>query len=127
MPFGEQGGSRDANGVLHHSKQADEAAAAAALEAASARDTASRELALMRRMLATAQAQKDDAEAESQDAKGALADERDRSLQLEAQVSELQSQLESMKELQGEVDKYKGLLADHEKKGGGLWGYISGA
>lgn len=102
---------------------------AAALEdALSAKEAAQQEVALMRKQLSSAQAAKEVAEAGAREAREALAAEQDKSFKLEVRLSELAAQLETMAELQAEVDKYKTLLAEREKKGGaGLWGYISGA
>jgi hypothetical protein len=95
--------------------------AAAMLEEVSlARDALQQELHVTKNALAAA-------EEHVQTTQAALAAEKDRVLKLEVELSEMQTKLQGMQELEVECRKYKQMLAERERKGAGIWGYVTGA
>ncbi|PRW20510.1 acyl- -binding domain-containing 4 [Chlorella sorokiniana] len=98
---------------------------AARREAASAREAVAHEVAIMRRQLDTAQAAAAEAEKAAEEARAALEAEQAKAMRLEVELAEARQQLGRMEELERELQKYR--LSDTEKKGSGIWGYISGA
>lgn len=95
--------------------------AAAVLEEASmAREALQQELDMARHALAVS-------EEHAQTAQTELAAEKDRALKLEVELSDLQMKLQGMQELEMECRKYKQMLAERERKGSGIWGYVTGA
>lgn len=94
---------------------------AAMLEETSiAREALQQELDLAQNALAAA-------EERAQTAQEELAAEKDRALKLEVELSEMQTKLQGMQELELECRKYKQMLAERERKGSGIWGYVTGA
>lgn len=67
------------------------------------------------------------AEERVQKAQTELAAEKDRALKLEVELSDMQTKLQGMQELELECRKYKQMLAERERKGSGIWGYVTGA
>ena len=102
-------------------------AAALLEEAARGKEAMQQELALTRDELAQLQTSHAQAEAEVQNLQAALTSEKDKAFRLEVEVSELKSRLQGMDELELECRRYKQMLAEREKKVGGVWGFISGA
>jgi phage-related minor tail protein len=97
-------------------------------EVSMAKEALQQELELTKNSLATVEAAQADAEALAQSTQQELASEKDRSLKLEVELSELRGKLQNMQELEVECRKYKQMLADRDRKSsGGIWGYISGA
>ena len=98
------------NGALTE-KQANQLASAAMEEAMAMKEAVNQELSLMRHQLAIAQAAKQAAEKEAQDAQAELAAERDAgvkmkllNLKLEVEVTNLEGALQGMVELEAEVN-----------------------
>eukprot|EP00892_Ulva_mutabilis_P007657 jgi/Ulvmu1/5263/UM022_0057.1 len=102
-------------------------AAALLEEAARAKEGMQQELALTRDELAQLQTSHAQAEGEVKTLQAALAAEKDKAFRLEVDVSELKTRLQGMDELELECRRYKQMLAEREKKAGGVWGFISGA
>ncbi|KAK9844326.1 hypothetical protein WJX74_000823 [Apatococcus lobatus] len=103
---------------------------AARREAATAKEAAGHELALMRRQLASAQSAHAAAAREVEGLKAELAAEQAKKFEMEVQRSEMQRRLQHTDDLQKELDSYRRMMSDAQAKGksnGGLWGYISGA
>ncbi|KAL4424739.1 hypothetical protein ABPG77_000082 [Micractinium sp. CCAP 211/92] len=98
---------------------------AARREAAAAKEAVAHEVAFMRRQLDTAQATAADAEKALDEARTALEAEQAKSMRLEVELAEAQQKLGRMEELERELQKYR--LSSNEKKGSGIWGYISGS
>lgn len=96
-------------------------------EAARAKEEMHQELALTRDELAQLQTTHAQAESELKTVQAALASEKDKAFRLEVEVSELKSRLQGMDEMELECRRYKQMLAEREKKAGGVWGFISGA
>lgn len=103
-------------------------AESAVQEAAASKESASHELVLIRRQLTAAQTQASTAEQELADARSLLQAEQNKVLRLEAQIAELHERLQSMEDLEKELQKYRREEKESEqhKKSGGIWGYISG-
>lgn len=96
-------------------------------EVGAAKEHAAHEVALLRRQLTAAQASLADAEKTVEETRHQLSAEQAKTLKLEAQLAELRVQLGQVGELQKELDRYRKMASDAQKKsGGGLWGYISG-
>mmetsp|Transcript_31138 Transcript_31138/g.69212 ORF Transcript_31138/g.69212 Transcript_31138/m.69212 type:complete len:720 (-) Transcript_31138:447-2606(-) len=97
-------------------------------EAASAKESAGHELALLRKQLSAAHSALAEAQKGWEDAKAALAKESAKVLKLQAEAAEMQRQLAAVQELEKEVEAYRRAAKEAEsKKGsGGLWGYIAG-
>jgi chromosome segregation ATPase len=89
-------------------------------EVSLARDALQEELHVTKNALAAA-------EEHVQTTQAALAAEKDRVLKLEVELSEMQTKLQGMQELEVECRKYKQMLAERERKGAGIWGYVTGA
>ena len=122
--------AQQVNGHAHHAEQNGSAAHHDIEDSANestSRHSVSIELGRLRKQLEVAEGERDQAELELKELRAALASERDRAFRAEVQVSELQSKLQLMDELERELEKYKEAVAEKSKKGGGLWGYISGA
>ncbi|KAI7839120.1 hypothetical protein COHA_007124 [Chlorella ohadii] len=66
-----------------------------------------------------------EAEKAAEEARAALEAEQAKSMRLEVEVAEARQELGRMEELERELQKYR--LTKEEKKGSGLWNYISGA
>ncbi|KAL4422567.1 hypothetical protein ABPG75_008764 [Micractinium tetrahymenae] len=98
---------------------------AATREAAAAKEAVAHEVAIMRRQLDSAQAAVAEAEKALEEARAALEAEQSRGMQLEVELAEAQQRLGRMEELERELQKYR--LSSSEKKGSGIWGYISGS
>lgn len=96
-------------------------------EAARTKEAMQQELALTRDELSQLQTSHAQAESEVKSLQAALASEKDKAFRLEVEVSELKSRLQGMDELELEVRRYKQMMAEREKKSGGVWGFISGA
>lgn len=97
---------------------------AARREAAAAKEAVAHEMAITRRQLETAQAVAAGAERALEEARAALEGEQGKAMRLEVELAEAQQKLERMEELERELEKYR--LSSSEKKGSGIWGYISG-
>lgn len=96
-------------------------------EAARAKEAMQQELALTRDELSQLQTSHAQAEGEVKTLQAALSAEKDKAFRLEVEVSELKSRLQGMDELELECRRYKQMIAEREKKAGGVWGFISGA
>lgn len=120
----EDAGLQDREAAVDSTPPASTAAAknaAAMLEEASiAREALQQELAMAQNGLAAAEERAQAAQAE-------LAAEKDRVLKLEVELSDMQTKLQGMEELELECRKYKQMLAERERKGSGIWGYVTGA
>ncbi|KAI3430306.1 hypothetical protein D9Q98_004902 [Chlorella vulgaris] len=97
---------------------------AARKETAAAKEAVAQEMALMRRQLDSAQAAAADADKALEEARAALEAEQAKGVRLEVELAEARQSLERMEELDRELQKYRHSTID--KKGSGLWGYISG-
>jgi acyl-CoA-binding protein/N-acetylneuraminic acid mutarotase len=101
---------------------------------ASKRETAARlestslEVDIMRKQLASANKALADAEKVAEAAREALAEEEQKNMHLQVQVSELKREVERVRELEREIQRYRLREANDSVKGKktGLWGYISG-
>ncbi|PSC67948.1 acyl-binding domain-containing 4-like isoform X1 isoform A [Micractinium conductrix] len=98
---------------------------AARREAAAAKEAVAHEVAIMRRQLESSQGAAAEAEKALEEARTALEAEQGRAMRLEVEVAEAQQALGRMEELERELQKYR--LSAGEKKGSGIWGYISGS
>ena len=103
-------------------------AEAALREAASAKEGAGHELALLRSDLNKAHTALAEASKGWEGAKQGLARERERVMKLEAEVAELNKRLGAAAELQKEVEALRRYVKEAEAKKGsaGVWGYLSG-
>ena len=103
-------------------------AEAALREAASAKEGAGHELALLRSDLNKAHTALAEAGKGWEGAKQGLARERERVMKLEAEVAELNKRLGAAAELQKEVEALRRYVKEAEAKKGsaGVWGYLSG-
>lgn len=104
---------------------AQRATSAALEDAAMVKEAMTQEIALLQNQLSAAQAAQAQAEAEVGELRAALATEKDRAFRAEVEVSELQSKLQTLDELERELRDLKEV--NGKKGSGGLWGYISGA
>eukprot|EP00887_Chlorella_sp_A99_P000351 scaffold13.g351.t1 len=101
---------------------------AARREAAAAKAAVGEEMALMRRQLDSAQAAQAEAERQLEEARAAAEEEQGKAMRLEVEVAELRRQLGRMAELEKELERYRRSESEAaQRKGSGLWGFISGA
>jgi hypothetical protein len=99
---------------------------AARREAAAAKESVSHEMAIMRRQLDSALAAQAAAEKNLDAAKEALEGEQAKSMRLEVEIASLRQQLAGMGELERELERHRQRTAQQERRGPGLWGYITG-
>ncbi|KAK9868001.1 hypothetical protein WJX84_010049 [Apatococcus fuscideae] len=103
---------------------------AARREAATAKEAAGHELALMRRQLASAQSAHAASTKEVEALRAELAAEQAKKFEMEVERSEMHRKLQQTDDLQKELDSYRRMMNEAQAKGktnGGIWGYISGA
>lgn len=94
-----------------------------------AKEAVALEISIMRRQLDSATTALADAERVAEEAKEALAAERQRAMSLEVEVAELKQRLVAAAELQRELDRYRqrALVEGGQGKKPGIWGFITGA
>ena len=98
-------------------------------EAASAKESAGHELALLRKDLNKAHAFSEEASRGHEETKRSLVREREKVMKLEAEVAELNKRLGAAAELQKEVESLRRVVKEAEvkaKNNAGVWGYLSG-
>ena len=93
-------------------------------------ESTSLEVDIMRRQLASANKALEEAEKVAEAAREALAEEEQRNMQLQVQVSELRKEADRARELERELQRYR--LRDSQGgnvqgKKTGIWGYIAGS
>lgn len=95
-------------------------------EAAARQESTTLEVSIMRKQLDSANKALDQAEKLAEAAREALAEEEQKNMHLQVEVAELKKEVEKVKELERELQRYRVREATESKKTG-LWGYISGS
>ena len=126
----EPSGTAAVNGSNAPQEAAEAAHATASQRETMARlESASLEVDIMRKQLASANKALAEAERVAEAAREALAEEEQKNMQLQVQLSELKKEVGRVRELEREIQRYRlreNRNADDAKKTG-IWGYISGS